>query len=132
MTQTRLDGMREDRIARAIVVDAYTPEEVALGWYYYLEKTLQFPFPARWLSSSSATLAEGEAVEVIGMPPEETCDRAIYVLIAYDGDELTVPLMNIQAPTGDALTQQAIADWHYWIDQGYVFGDDDYDDDDYA
>jgi hypothetical protein len=29
-----------------IVVDAYTPEEQAMGWYYSLEDRLHFPFVA--------------------------------------------------------------------------------------
>jgi hypothetical protein len=29
-----------------IVVAAYGPEEQAMGWYSYLEETLQFPFTA--------------------------------------------------------------------------------------
>jgi hypothetical protein len=37
---------REDRILMEIIVDAYGPEEQAMGWYYYLEDTLSFPFRA--------------------------------------------------------------------------------------
>lgn len=33
-----------------IIVDAYGPEEQALGWYYYLEGTLQFPFTAHCIA----------------------------------------------------------------------------------
>ena len=29
-----------------IIVDAYGPEEQAMGWYYYLENTLRSPFTA--------------------------------------------------------------------------------------
>ena len=29
-----------------IIVDAYGPEEQAMGWYYYLEENLQFPYTA--------------------------------------------------------------------------------------
>jgi len=38
---------REDRIHMEIIVDAYGPEEQAMGWYYYLEDKLDFPFRAR-------------------------------------------------------------------------------------
>lgn len=31
------------------VVDAYGSEERAIGWYYYLENELSFPFRARCL-----------------------------------------------------------------------------------
>ncbi len=29
------------------IVDAYGPEEQALGWYYYLENKIGFPFQAK-------------------------------------------------------------------------------------
>ncbi len=32
------DEEREHRIAMEVVVDAYGPEEQALGWYYYLDR----------------------------------------------------------------------------------------------
>jgi hypothetical protein len=35
---------REQRIANEIIVDAYGPEEQAMGWYYYLQERLVFPF----------------------------------------------------------------------------------------
>ena len=41
------DESREERIQMEIVVDAYTPEEQALGWYYYLESHLHLPFGVR-------------------------------------------------------------------------------------
>ncbi len=48
MAKAKLDKNkeREERIAMEIVVDAYGPEEQAMGWYYYLEKKLRFPFIA--------------------------------------------------------------------------------------
>ena len=35
---------REQRITMEIIVDAYGPEEQAMGWYYYLQDTIAFPF----------------------------------------------------------------------------------------
>ena len=39
MKKTKRDPIREDRIQNEAIVDAYGPEEQALGWYYYLERT---------------------------------------------------------------------------------------------
>ena len=44
MAEAERDEAREERIMMEIVVDAYGPEEQAMGWYYYLEGQLQFPF----------------------------------------------------------------------------------------
>ena len=43
MEKRQLDPDREDRIDNQIVVDAYGPEEQAMGWYYYLENKIRFP-----------------------------------------------------------------------------------------
>ncbi len=57
MAEAKKNAQREHRITDEIIVDAYGPEEQAMGWYYYLE---------------------------------------------------------------DKDTKEAIADWHYWVDQGYL------------
>ena len=44
---TRFNRARERRIEEEIVVDAYGPEERALGWYYCLEEKLPFRLNAR-------------------------------------------------------------------------------------
>jgi hypothetical protein len=30
--------------------------------------------------------------------------------------------MQLEASEADEETQQAIADWHYWVNRGYEFG----------
>ena len=44
MTKRNKEPVREDRIQNEVVVDAYGPEEQAMGWYYYLDDKLRFPF----------------------------------------------------------------------------------------
>jgi hypothetical protein len=43
MTRLDKDEEREERINMEIIVDAYGPEEQAIGWYNYLDDTLQLP-----------------------------------------------------------------------------------------
>jgi len=45
-TKSGQDVEREERITMEIIVDAYGPEEQAMGWYYYLEDKIHFPFTA--------------------------------------------------------------------------------------
>jgi len=47
MTWTEKDEEREERIKMRIIVDTYSPEEQAWGWYAYLDDTMDFPFKAR-------------------------------------------------------------------------------------
>ena len=47
MSRPQKDEVREHRITMEAVVDAYNEQERAIGWYYYLENRLVFPFLAR-------------------------------------------------------------------------------------
>lgn len=118
------DTAREDRIVMEIVVDAYSPEERAMGWYYYLEDTLQFPFTARCAGARAISpLQRNDEVEVIGMAPEDECQHEMFVMIRSERKAgLAVPLSQLK-PSGDvdAATKQAIDDWYYWAKMGYEF-----------
>ena len=115
---------REERIAMEIIVDAYGPEEQAMGWYYYLEETLQFPFTAICNSKRAISpLLVKDDVSVIGMAPEEECEREMFVTIRWEKDGLAVPLSQLSPINEtDAETKKAVEDWHYWVQMGYQFG----------
>ncbi|NJN22466.1 MAG: calcium-binding protein [Leptolyngbya sp. RL_3_1] len=121
MARVEEDAEREERISMEIVVDAYGPEEQAMGWYYYLEDRMQCPFPALCITKRrSSPLKEGVTVQVVGMAPEEECEQEMFVEIDYAGDTLAVPLMQLEAIAAvDEETQQAVSDWHYWVNCGY-------------
>ena len=122
MANLEQEAEREERITMEIVVDAYGPEEQAMGWYYYLQDTMQFSFSAVCTAKRRISpLKEGATVEVVGMAPEEECEQEMFVEIEWEGDTLAVPLIQLEAPEADAATQQVIADWHYWVNRGYGF-----------
>jgi hypothetical protein len=78
MSKVRKDKDREYRISMEIVVDAYGPEEQAMGWYYYLDDTLSFPFLTKCITKRAISpLRIGDEVEVIGMAPEEECEHEV-------------------------------------------------------
>lgn len=120
MTPEPEDAEREERIAVEIVVEANTPDEQALGWYYYLEEQLQVPFRARCIAERPISpLQMGDEAEVVGMPPEEECEHEMFVQTRWEVRTLAVPLAQLEGITVDEATEQAIADWHYWVKRGY-------------
>ncbi len=120
MPEQPRDESRERRIEMEIIVDAYGPEEQALGWYYYLENHLHVPFRARCRAEwATSPLRVGEEVEVVGMPPEEVCEHDMFVLTLWGQRKLAVPLSQLEAVAVDDETRQALDDWHYWVAQGY-------------
>ena len=120
MTRRANDEAREERIQMEIIVDAYGPEEQASGWYNYLSDTLQFPFSARCIvRRTTSPLEPGDEVEVVDMAPDEDCEHEMFVLIRWKQRQLAVPLMQLEGIGVDEETQQAIEDWHYWVNSGY-------------
>lgn len=122
MTKQRLNRARERRIEQEIVVDAYTSDERAMGWYYYLEEKLVFPFKARCVASRAISpLKKGEEVEVLSMAREEDCMHEPFVLIRFAGRKLGVPLSQLEILEAGPETREAMEDWRYWVAMGYAF-----------
>jgi hypothetical protein len=124
VAKVKEDKAREHRITYEVVVDAYGPEEQALGWYYYLQEKLATPFTATCIKKRATSPLElKEEVEVIDMAPEDECEEEMFVMVEWEDEELAVPLAQLEpAPNADEATKEAVADWHYWVSKGYMFG----------
>ena len=125
MANQETDPSREQRIDYEIVVDAYDEAERAMGWYCLLQDKISFPFLAKWKKTNKKTGAISEKeVEVIDMASADDCESSMYVEVAYIGekdDTFTAKLSDIEAINPDADSEEAIADWKYWVDMGYGF-----------
>lgn len=78
------DEERKARIENEIIVDAYGPEEQAMGWYCYLDEHLHFRFRARCIAKRTISPPpEGEVVTVTGMAPEDDYIHEMFVLIQW-------------------------------------------------
>jgi len=122
MSRVRENKVRERRIEMEAVVDAYNPEERAMGWYYYLEERLKVPFKARCKAKRAVSpLRIREEVNVLGMAPEKECESEMFVRVRWRGRSLAVPLSQMEPLAADAETKEAVADWHYWLGRGYEF-----------
>src|SRR5712692_9021107 len=98
--EPKRDPARERRIEMEIVVDAYDASERALGWYYYLQERLRFPFTATCITRRAISpLRVGDEVDVIGMPPESECARELFVTIRWEKEGLAVPLSQLKPIT---------------------------------
>jgi hypothetical protein len=52
------------------------PEEQIMGWYYYLEDKIRFPFQAKCIVAKVVSpLRKAETVEVQRIAPEDACSR---------------------------------------------------------
>jgi hypothetical protein len=122
MERAERNEAREHRIHMEIVVDAYDEEERAMGWYYYLDDQLAFPFRATCVVERRISpLQKGEVVEVTGLAPAEECEHEMFVEVHWQGRHFAAPLSQLQGNDVDEDTHEAIADWHYWVARGYQF-----------
>jgi hypothetical protein len=120
MKERPLDRDREERIHSEIVVDAYSPEEQAMGWYAYLESTLEFPFLTQCVAERAISpLRVDDEVEVVGMGPHDECAHEMFVLTPWERRTLAVPLMQLKVVRGEDATREAVEDWQYWVECGY-------------
>ena len=122
MKRPKRDTVREDRIHNEAIADANGPEEQVMGWYYYLDDKIRFPFQAKCVAAKVVSpLRKGETAEVQRMAPEDACSADMLVLIRWQDRTMAVPLSQLAGVNVDESTAEAIADWHYWVAQGYCF-----------
>jgi hypothetical protein len=122
MKKPKKDSIREGRIHNQAIVDAYGPEEQALGWYYYLDNKLRFPFQAQCIAAMVVSpLRKGETVEVLRMAPADACSSDMLVLIRWQNRTMAVSLSQLTGVEADESAADVIGDWHYWVAQGYCF-----------
>mgnify|MGYP002762755400 CR=1 FL=1 len=118
MTRAERNEEREERIKMEITVDAYTQDERAVGWKIYLEETMTFPFEAQCIKKREVSpLSSGETVRVVGVPNADPSLRQQFVTVEWKGSELGVPLGQLEPVEASEDTNQAVADWHYWLNR---------------
>lgn len=117
------DEERDERIRNEVIVDAYTSDEQAISWVYYLERKMQFPFRARCVQERTISpLDTGEEVRVVGMTDEVVSSHEMFVLVEWMNREFGVPLSQLEPIGVDDETREAIADWRYWNGDGGGLG----------
>jgi Calcium binding len=124
VSRVETDEAREHRIHMEIIVDCYGEEERAMGWYCYLQDKLSFPFLAQCIAKrATSPLKVGDEVEVLGMAPDEECEREMFVVMRWEKEGLAVPLSQLEVipADDDGETEQAACDWLYWSRRGYRF-----------
>ncbi|HVY94664.1 MAG TPA: calcium-binding protein [Bryobacteraceae bacterium] len=120
MPRPKLDPVREARIDNEAIVDA-TPEEQAMGWYYYLQDRIRFPFTAKCTAANPRSpLRKNETATVLRMAPETACEHDMLVQIRWQDRKIAVPLSQLQPVGADESTQEAVEDWRYWVGRGCI------------
>jgi hypothetical protein len=117
------DTSRRDRIEDEIIVDCYDEYEVAMGWFYYLNDNLKFPFNASIVGDIKVgSIKEGDRVIVTEFVNSDEDDVSIEDFVATVGIEkgehiYDIPLENIKSVDCSDDTFNVIEDWRYWCER---------------
>ncbi len=108
-------GEQGERI-RQIVNRAQRGDEDAVlqVWHAYLEEHLRLPFGARVAQSQRGPVRQGEQVTVMGVTFLDESYGTI-VAIKHPRGVIELPLYDLDATSGDAATQQLVADYGVWF-----------------
>lgn len=122
MKQIPENKAREKRIGE-ITADANDIEELMMGWFYYLDDSLTFPFEAKCIEEEIISpLRKGEKVTALELiDADENLGDDFFVLIEWSGRKMGVPLAQLKPLKVSRETRQAIEDWQYWKARGYLF-----------
>jgi len=87
---------RENRIYNEIIVDCHDEEEQKMGWYYYMEEKLHFPFKATIIIQKRDSGKTEKAVEVVQLSTNEEFGNDMLVGVCYDEHVFDVPLLSLK------------------------------------
>ena len=106
----------QHKIDYEIIVDCYDEYEVSMGWYYYMEETLKFPFKAKAKLKKVDGSVKLTEIQVTGLAADEEGfmgnDFDLEILVGgYATDIAYTKLSDIKA---DDQSLEAFAIWKYW------------------
>ena len=55
----------------------------------------------------------------VGLAPADECENEMFITVPWEKQTLAVPLAQLEPIRAEPATQQAVGDWHYWVEQGY-------------
>jgi hypothetical protein len=112
------DPARENRIINEVIVDCYDEIEEMMGWYYYMNDTLQFPVKADVRLQVKGGGTEIIAVEIVEIDPKSETGQAVRLGVVEAGSkrvQYVSPEAIVRLNTS-AGNKEVINDWLYWHD----------------
>jgi len=110
----------QDIIEDEIIVDCYDEYEVTMGWFYYFQDNMSFPFKAKISAETGIdNLKIGDTVNVVELMNSSDEMISIYdfkatVGIEYGEHIYDVSLEQIKGIDCNQKTDEVIEVWHYW------------------
>ena len=105
-------------ITNEIVVDAKDADDVAMGWLYYMQAELLFPFEAKMEVKNRNEEKSVVRIDVLDLSPDNENNNSPEVIleVSEKGSErvMDVRISKLQDVKADESTKNAVAIWKYW------------------
>jgi hypothetical protein len=112
---------RENRVSQFVAEASPNSPEARWAWFNFLEQTLRFPFAAQCRFDWDINhFRQGDIVLVIGLARQEPGFSHVFVRVMDGQKSIPVPLFQVAPLKADTSTMQAVEDWHYWVERGYL------------
>ncbi len=105
------------KIDDEIIVDCYDETEVSMGWYYFMEETLKFPFKATVSLQKRDGSTESKEVKITGLASDEAgfTNKDFNLEIENGEYRYTVAYSQLSHLKASAETRDALRIWNYWL-----------------
>jgi len=116
-----IDTNHQHRVNSKILVDCYDAYQQGQGWTLYLLDNISCPFTAEYSGNSKLSIKPNQTMTVLELvnsvyASEEDLECFMARVEVEIGDVLyEVPLEDLNTIDADKKTQQAIADWQFYI-----------------
>lgn len=102
-----------------IIVDCYDDYEVNMGWYYFFEEALEFPFEAEINIKTRSGKTNLTKVDVLGIATEDgdfNDIREISLEVSLKGSEiiLDVGISKLKNLKGSRAVKEVFEIWDFW------------------
>ena len=106
----------QHKIDYEIIVDCYDEYEVSMGWYYYMEETLKFPFKAKAKLKKVDGSVKLTEIQVTGLAADEEgfMGNDFDLEILTGGHFSNIHYSQLSQIKADDETLEAFAIWEYW------------------
>lgn len=110
---------KRHKIDYEIIVDCYDDHEVNMGWYYFFEKTLEFPFEAAMFIKSRDGKSKLKKVDVLGIATKEgDFDNLQEIALEVSPKEseiiMEAGISKLKNLKGSQANREAFEIWNFW------------------
>ena len=105
------------KIDYEIIVDCYDEYEMSMGWYYYFEESLEFPFKATAELKKRDGSIEPKEVKIMGMASDEEGFKDHDFLLEMENGQYVNKIAYSKLSNFKASdeTLEAFEVWGFWI-----------------